>query len=172
MPHPIAEYWRSLRGIVTKRVFWPLRRRFHLSRRRVVFAVQFLAACLLAFSAEKALEHQFESGAIADNPLTKPVIAVDAVYHRIAASGPRKPRPHYTTLIEIDPRKDPGVPTRDTICDQRAFLGILLTKLASAQVTPWLSTSTSRSMSAVPRTRELRHFGTAHRRLVMPESPW
>jgi hypothetical protein len=68
------------------------------------------------------------------NPLTQPLLTIDTVYHRIAASGPRKPRPHYTTLIEIDPKRDPGGPTRDNICAEREFLGYMLSKLAGAGV--------------------------------------
>jgi hypothetical protein len=134
MPDRFVQYYRSLAVIVSKRVPPVLKGRLHPSRRRIVFAVQFLVASLLAFSAEKALEYQFESGGAASNPLTQPVLAIDAVYHRIVVSGPRKPRPHFTTLIEIASKTDPGVPSRDRICDQRAFLGILLTKLAGAHV--------------------------------------
>jgi CHASE2 domain-containing sensor protein len=98
-----------------------------LSRRRISFAVYLLAACLITLTLEYVADKAIQSGSPSDPGLAPSVFEMSAIYQRVVASGPRKPAPIFTALVEIDPEKDPSL---HNVCVQRKFVAELIRAVA------------------------------------------
>jgi CHASE2 domain-containing sensor protein len=97
------------------------------SRRQISFAVYLLAACLITLTLEYFADNAIQSGNPGDPGLAPSVFEMSAIYQRVVASGPRKPAPTFTVIVEIHPDKDPNL---FNVCEQRLFLAQLIRAIA------------------------------------------
>jgi CHASE2 domain-containing sensor protein len=89
----------------------------------------FLVACILAYILEHYVEALTADGQ--HHPgITQSVFNARGVYQYLVASWPRRLVPRYTVLVEIDAEADPTAVSLHNICEQREFLGRLITALA------------------------------------------
>lgn len=104
-----------------------------LRRVRREFWIHFLSACILAFLLEQVADHAVNEDKNGDSVLAQSVLDIGGIYQQLVTTGPRKPIPHYTVVVEIDPKKDPlSVDIYAGLCQQRAFLASILGVVAAA----------------------------------------
>lgn len=97
--------------------------------RQPKFWVPFLLACLVVWGAELLLDHLVENEELPG--ITQSVFNATGLYQRIVAA-PRNPVARYTTVVEIDPKKEPNVFGLHDICAQREMITRLLYTMARA----------------------------------------
>jgi CHASE2 domain-containing sensor protein len=98
------------------------------------FWIQFLSACIAAFLLEQAADFLVEATSHETSAVSQSIFDISGVYQQLVTTGPRRPIPHYTTIIEIDPdpELDPLAVGFNSLCRQRAFLAVLLRVVADA----------------------------------------
>ncbi len=98
-------------------------------KRLLLAACAFVAACIVSYASDAWLDHGLNSGE--SNGLNQLALSFSGLYQGIVAQ-PRYPMPRYTTVIEIDPERDPGSVSLHDICQQRKMMTVLLRKVAMA----------------------------------------
>ena len=97
--------------------------------KRPKFWVPFVLACVVVLAAELLIDHLVEYEELPG--ITQSVFNATGLYQRILAA-PRSPVARYTTVVEIDPQKDPAVFGLQDICAQREMITRLLYIMAKA----------------------------------------
>lgn len=98
--------------------------------RQAWFWIAFFVACLFIYLVEHWAEDLIQSG---EHPgFARSVFGISAFYQSIVTAGPRKPKPRFTAVVEINSGKDPAVPDLYSLCEQRRFLGKLISSIANA----------------------------------------
>ncbi len=62
--------------------------------------------------------------------LTESLFNARGIYQNLVSSWPRRLVPRYTVLVQIEPERDPTAASLHNLCEQREFLGRLISAIA------------------------------------------